>query len=321
MKTLAAKIRPYAGCIVAGGPHISALPSSLEGCVDAVITGYGEEGILKVIQGKRGRIHESVDINKFPLPNRVKLNFENYKLFTDELETATMITSRGCPHKCAFCASHERKVQFREPENVREEIQQLKLQGYQAVYILDENFGIKKNHLMKITDIFRKEKMRYRMEMRSRDVTEEVSKRLKETGCMYVSLGCESGDNKILKKTETGKTVEENKNAIQILNKYNIPVKGFFIIGLPGETNETARKTIEFSEEMRYQGLKHADFYTLTPFPGNAIWNNPEKYGIKILSKNFDAYLQKGCPLIETEHLSQKRIKELLEEARTRWKK
>ncbi|MDD5687514.1 MAG: radical SAM protein [Elusimicrobia bacterium] len=308
--------------IVAGGSHLSALPHSLDGIADAIVVGAGENGIVKVIkEGKTGIINEPFEINDYPVPNRGKLDYKDYKMYADGLLTATIITSRGCPFNCFFCASHERKVQFRNSENVRKEVKILKKQGYESIYILDENFVIKEKHFEKIIKIMKQEDMKYRMEMRADRVSEEIAEKLKQTGCRYVALGIESGDNEILKKINKGTTVEINRRAIEILGKRGIYVKGFFIIGLPGETEQSAGKTIEFAENMREKGLSSADFYALTPFPGSAIWDNPEKYGIKILDRNYDNYLQKGDPVIETEYLSNKKIKKLVDGARARWKK
>lgn len=313
--------------IMVGGAHVTAMPESFEGIADAIIIGNGEVGAVKAIKGMEGIIYEEVDINNISLPDREKLNQNDYSMYTydyetnRELRTATMMTSRGCPFNCVFCSNHEKKVQFRNPENIRQEIKKLKEQGYEAVYIFDENFLVRKEHFNEITNIFKEERIKYRVEMRSTDVNEEVIKKLKETGCISVALGIESGDDGILRKINKGTTVESNKKAVGLFSKYGVPVKGFFIIGLPGETEETAKKTIEFAEELRNKGLNFADFYALTPFPGSPVWNNPEEYGIKILSKNFDEYLQKGDPVIETEHLSKEKIKELIEEARARWQK
>jgi len=320
MERLAREIKQYTG-IVAGGAHVTALPDSLKDLADAVVLGYGERGILRVIEGARGIVKEPVGIDEFPSPDRTKLNPDDYSMWTNSLRTATIVSSRGCPNNCFFCASHVRKIQFRNPENIREEIIELKGQNYGAVYILDENFGVSKKHFDSVTLLLKKEEMKYRTEMVAKDITAEVARRLRDTGCMYVALGIESGDDEILRKANKKTTVEKNREAIEILGKYKIPVKGFFIIGLPGETEETARKTIEFAEEMRSRGLVSADFYALTPFPGSAIWENPGKYGIRILSKDFDTFLQKGEPVIETEHLSRERIKNLVYEARARWQK
>ena len=131
-----------------------------------------------------------------------------------------------------------------------------------------------------------------------------------------------TGDYLIVNKFSY-RTGKPERNSVLVFKYPNNPKKSFIkrVIGLPGETYETARKTIEFAEEMRNKGLTNADFYSLSPFPGSEIWKNPEKYNIKILSKNFDNYLQKGNPVIETEYLPIKKIEELLKEARTRWKK
>ena len=206
-------------------------------------------------------------------------------------------------------------------ENIKGEVRELKKQGYDAVYILDENFIIKKEHFDAVTQIMKEEEMKYRVEFRSSNVNESIAKKLKDTGCIYTAIGFESGDDEILKRVNKKTSVEKNRKAIEILGKYEIPVKGFFIIGLPGETEETARKTVAFSEEMKYKGLTSADFYSLTPFPGSPIWDDPEKYGIKILSRDFDSYLQKEDPVIETENLSRDKIKEIVEEGRNKWKK
>lgn len=321
IKKIAERIKQHTK-IVVGGAHVSAIPESFSSIADAVIVGYGEIGILKVIkEGRRGIIREPADINQFPMPERAKLDYRKYVMNIEGLKTATLITSRGCPFNCVFCASHERRVQFRNPESVREEVKELKREGYEAVYILDENFCIKSDHFNAITSLMKEEGMKYRIEMRTNDVTEDRAAKLKDTGCIYVALGLESGDNKILELANKKTSVEQNKRAIEIFHKYQIPVKGFFIIGLPGETEETARKTIEFAEEMRSTGLTDADFYALTPFPGSAIWENPEKYGIKILSRDFDSYMQTGEPVIETGGLSREKIKSLVVEARSRWQK
>lgn len=308
--------------MVAGGSHLSALPHSLDGIVDAIVIGAGENGVLQVIKGgKTGIINEPFEINDYPIPAREKLDYRNYKMYVDQLLTATIVTSRGCPFNCPFCASHERKVQFRNPENVKREINLLKKQGYESVYILDENFIIKEEHFGEIIKIMKQEDMKYRMEMRADRVNKEIAEKLKRSGCRYIALGIESGDNDILKRINKGTTVEINEKAIEILGKQGIYVKGFFIIGLPGETEQSAKKTIEFADKMRERGLSSADFYALTPFPGSPIWDNPGQYGIKILDRNFDNYLQKEDPVIETEYLSNTKIKVLVDGGRARWKK
>lgn len=307
--------------IIAGGAHVSVMPESLEGLATSTIMGYGEEAVLDALRGKEGIIKKHADINKFPIPDRDKVSQNDYSMFFNGLRMATIVTSRGCPFDCVFCANHERVVQFREPSNIREELKELKTRGYGAVYILDENFVVKKSHFETVVELMKEENMKYKVEMRTNDVTREIAEKMKETGCINVALGIESGNNEILRRANKRTSVEINQQAIEHFYRAGIPVKGFFIIGLPGETYETVRETINFAEKMRNRGLSEADFYALTPFPGSRIWNNPEKYGIKILSKDFDSYLQKDSPVIETENLSNEEIKILLDESREKWKK
>jgi radical SAM superfamily enzyme YgiQ (UPF0313 family) len=281
---------------------------------------YGERGILEALKGQTGIINSPSKFNDYPLPNRKKIDSKNYSLDIGGFNGTTMISSRGCPFGCVFCASHEKIVQFRTLESIERELNEINNLDYKAVYVLDENFLNDKSLYEKI-NLFNNQRIKYKIEGRTNNITPQLAESLRKTGCLEISLGIESGNDEILKRINKRTTVEENRRAIKILGKTGINVKGFFILGLPGETKETARETIRFAEEMKEVGLTSADFYVLTPFPGSEVWDNPEKFGIKILSRNFNEYLQKGDPVIETEKLNQEEIKELLIEARERWKK
>jgi len=319
MKEFSYKIKDYSKLIF-GGPHISAMPKSVEDIATSVVIGYGEKGILEALKGRTGIIHSPSQFNECPIPNRKKVNSKNYSLNIKGLNGTTMISSRGCPFGCVFCASHEKIVQFRNLESIEIELNEINNLGYKAVYVLDENFLNDKNLYEKIK-LFNNQDIKYKIEGRTNNITPKLAESLRKTGCLEISLGIESGNDEILKRINKRTTVEGNKKAIKILGETGVDVKGFFILGLPGETKETARETIRFAEEMKEKGLTSADFYVLTPFPGSEIWDSPEKFGIKILSRSFNEYLQKGDPVIETEKLNQEEIKELLIEARERWKK
>jgi radical SAM superfamily enzyme YgiQ (UPF0313 family) len=118
-------------------------------------------------------------------------------------------------------------------------------------------------------------------------------------------------------------TALQNAMAVGTIAKYGINVKGFFIIGLPGETEKTARKTIDLAKNLKKIGLKKADFYFLTPFPGTPIWNNPKKFAIEITNRDFTKYLEAGkgarCH-VQTRELSRERIEELVKIAREEFK-
>jgi radical SAM superfamily enzyme YgiQ (UPF0313 family) len=90
-------------------------------------------------------------------------------------------------------------------------------------------------------------------------------------------MGIESGSDKILKTINKGETVSDIKKAIYILKNKNIEVKGFFIVGLPGETQETIDETVAFLDEMN---LDDVDIKIYQPYPGTPIWENKDKYEI-----------------------------------------
>jgi radical SAM superfamily enzyme YgiQ (UPF0313 family) len=101
---------------------------------------------------------------------------------------------------------------------------------------------------------------------------------LANTGCVDMSIGIESGSDTILKNINKGENIATMKKAIQMVKDAGIRIKGFFIVGLPGESPKTLDETWKFLEEMQ---LDNADFKMFQPYPGTPIWNHREKYDIE----------------------------------------
>ena len=221
--------------------------------------------------------------------------------------------------ECAFCGKLERKVRFEPLSKVKEQIRQLE-EGFDAIYFLDDVFTLDGERMDKI---LRYSKLPKRVTTRADMINYAKIKSMAKHNVQMLSMGIESGDDEILKKSSKGITTHEVRRAIGTASECGIATKGFFIIGLPGETASTAYKTINFSLELRELGMETADFYYLTPFPGTPIWNNPEKFGITITDKDYTKYLVAGkgakC-YVRTEKLSSEHIEDLVEEARMRWK-
>jgi len=148
-------------------------------------------------------------------------------------------------------------------------------------------------------------------------------KLLHKTGCKLYCVGAESGSQKVLNAIRKGTKVERNLQIIQEANSIGLPVKVFFIIGLPGETEETVQETIDFIERC---GPGNYDCYSLIPYPDSDIYKDPEKFGIKIKSKDFGNYCViaghgEGRFVVETEELTTNEISKLYEEVRRTVKK
>ena len=320
MKRLAKEIRPYVGTIVAGGFHPTTLPESLNGDVDVIIKGEDESQLVNLIKNS----NEEFDINRYPIPDRNKLDSRKYNMNLLGLRITGMTTARGCPFSCAFCGNINKTVQFRDKKNIEEEVKQIKGLGYEAVYFYNESHTINKQHAFEVGEIMKRHKMKYRLETRANLIDEEISRMLSNTGCMMVALGIESGDDKVLDAINKKEHVDDYRRTVKMLSRDGIPTKGYFIMGLPQQDLTSALKSIELAKELKKEGMIMADFYMLTPFPGSPITANPEKYGVRILHHDYKKYLVAGKkigePVVETNWLSKEGIKSLVNRARIEWK-
>jgi radical SAM superfamily enzyme YgiQ (UPF0313 family) len=113
-----------------------------------------------------------------------------------------------------------------------------------------------------------------------------------DSGCFEAAIGIESGSQKILDIVNKGEKVELHMEAVKNCHKAGIRIKGFFIIGLPGENEESISKTAAFLEEAE---LDDVDFSVYSPFPGSYIYNNREKFDISF-QDDYEASWYKGKP-------------------------
>lgn len=303
--------------LIAGGYHATALPMSLTEYFDAVVVGEGEDA-FKLAQANDGIIRTTPpDLSTLSNPDT--MNLDNYNMQQSGKRTGTIITSRGCPYSCSFCGKLEDKVRYSPVQKVLEQVDYLRNAGFEAIYFTDDVFTLKKDRMKQIAE---GTLMPFRVTTRANLMDGYRADVLADTGCDWASFGIESGNDGILKKSNKGMTTKQNYKAVKLMGDRGIKTKGFFIIGLPGETEQTARQTIDFSKQLRDVGLTTADFYFLTPFPGTPIWRNPKSFGINILNHDFTKYLQAGkqarC-VIETEHLSSSQIEDLVNEAKSEW--
>lgn len=203
--------------------------------------------------------------------------FKNYPI-------APIIISRGCPFSCTYCAGpviSGRKIRYRSAEKVIEEIKILYHKyGIREIHIEDDNFtfnhdlvkdfcrGLKENNL-KIT-------WTCPNGVRLDTLTEELLLMMKEVGLYFISVGIESGSDKILKDMKKNLTKEKIREKIQLIRRCGLDVAGFFILGYPTETKKDILETINFAIEL---DLKRAGFFLFKPFPGVEITNELIKRG------------------------------------------
>ena len=123
--------------------------------------------------------------------------------------------------------------------------------------------------------------------LRADNVSHELVRMMKRSGCSYVCIGAESGNDNILARTNKKITTHNIEEAVKALKSEDITVELTFILGLPGETVESMQETLDFVEKVSpdfcWVGL-------LTPLPGSAIFNNPEEYDIQVLTRDWGKY-------------------------------
>lgn len=258
--------------VVLGGPH--ATKKCLADGFFSVVIGDGEPWGETPFLEKNIYNSKQKNIDTYPIIDRSLVN--GYEYYINGKLATSMVTARGCPYKCAFCCKTS-KPRFRSTENIIKEIKYLADIGYEALMFYDDTFILNKKRLFKICDFLEKRNIIWRCFVRGDLVTNEIASYMAKSGCVEVGMGIESGSDTILKNINKGETISDIKRAILILKDNNIRIKGFFIVGLPGESTKTIAETDNFLQEAK---LDDVDFTIFQPYPNSDIYNNKEKYDI-----------------------------------------
>ena len=296
---------------IAGGPHVTVFKEECLKIFDSLILGDGEELIIKSVNDfldnnlKKIYYQETpIDINIYPYPKRKWLpnstvshpgliSLKNKKGYENLLST-TVIFSRGCSHKCAFCYMPEvekyrpgPRLRFRKPELIEEEIEYLKKDyNIKAISLLDE-IGFPPNQRKAIPHIeaIGKTGIIWKTQGRAESVTGEIAKLLHDAGCVIMCLGAESVSQHSLDIIDKKICVEQTKNAVKLLKKNDIEVRLYMILGLPAEPEYIVEQTWSFIKEtdpdMVYLSI-------LTLRPGTEMYSNPQKYGFRWVNTDWN---------------------------------
>ncbi|OGX15648.1 MAG: hypothetical protein A2166_02640, partial [Omnitrophica WOR_2 bacterium RBG_13_41_10] len=293
--------------VIIGGPHASVLPELTlkETGADFIVVGEGEVTLLELISAiENNASSEAIpgvfslktknfikrefiqDLDTLPYPDWKQLDPRRYKKaphggLVKKFPVAPIITTRGCPYECTFCASPklwERSIRYRSPENIVSEIVYLvKNFGVKEIHFEDDNLTLKKEHAEKICRLLIEAKLKISWAapngIRADTVTEELLDLMKKSGCYFLAFGIESGNQGILNKIRKKTKLETIEKAISIANKKGIVTQGFFIFGLPGETKDSIRETIDFAKRIK---LDKAQFLLLDVLPGSQLWEDLE---------------------------------------------
>jgi radical SAM superfamily enzyme YgiQ (UPF0313 family) len=299
-----------------GGPHVTFCARETlteHPALDILVLGEGERTIVEVCRAvdtgadlvgvdgivfrNRAKICQTAardpiaDLDALPDPARGLLPLGRYRALGMPI---SLTTSRGCPFKCIFCVGRKMvgsRVRYRSPAKVVDEMQYLNSLSFHQINIADDLFTANRKHCLAVCDeiVKRRLDLKWTSFARVDTVSEEILAAMKAAGCSAVSFGVESGNSQILKTIQKGITREQVVEAVNMCRRTGVTAHASFILGLPGETPQTIRETLDFGEELKALGLSYG-FHLLAPFPGTEIRENRDRYGIRILSDDWSQY-------------------------------
>ncbi|MFX0027158.1 MAG: B12-binding domain-containing radical SAM protein [Candidatus Hermodarchaeota archaeon] len=336
--------------VILGGPHVSFLYEEIlqsQNSIDFICISESENSFLYLVEilkkiintdkkirnfesylqkikglafiNSRGKLiftgyPELIDIETTPLPARYKLeHIQHY------YRVANVIINRGCPFQCSFCSRQNlfRKVRIRSISSILSEIRDIiSFQNYYYINFYD-NINIDKDFFKKFCNMFIENniKIPWGCELRVDNITKEDARLLKTAGCELIATGIESASIEVLKKNFKYQNPNEVMEGIINLKKYLIPIQAYFVLGLPGETEETFYKTIDFIKSLPFDKNDTINYFVATPYPGSRLWEEGKIFNINIIENDFSKY---DCQhiIFETEDLDLNALQKLLKTAK-----
>lgn len=332
----AKKIRPQALCFM-GGPHATFDAENLLNDtpeLDLIVLGEGEATLAELVPRLRNpeawkdipglafRGKESLvftpkrplieDLDTLPLPARHLLPISRYQALGFPV---SIITSRGCPNGCIFCLGRKMvgaKVRHRSAPLVVDEIEGLLAMGFSYINIADDLFTANAQRVEAFCEEIRKRGLSFSWSVFSRvnTINAHLLRLMKAAGCVAVSFGIESGCPDMLKRVKKGITLDQAREAVAACRETGMRPHASFMVGLPGETEESLRLTQAFQDEL---GIE-SGYHFLCPFPGTTVREKIEDYDMEILTSDWRLY-DADSPVVRTKGLSPERMMAFVEES------
>jgi anaerobic magnesium-protoporphyrin IX monomethyl ester cyclase len=294
--------------LVVGGPLPSWSPQGFLGTFDVVAIGEGEQTIVelaecvaqrKPLEGVAGVAYRNGDrivtteprgfvrdLDSLTFPSRRLFDNEAYKeYYRDQFgyTTTSMITSRGCPFSCDFCSRpiFGSDTRVRSAGNIVDEVEEIAGLGYERVWFADDCFTLNSKHLIGVCEEMVRRRLRIGWECLSRVDTMdlEVASAMKRAGCIRVFFGIESGNDSVLGIMNKRITTAQAQNAVHVAKAAGLKVGAFFILGYPGETDQTVLDTTRFASALP---LDYLSFTMPYPIPGTPLYERVKGEGVSI---------------------------------------
>jgi len=300
--------------VVLGGPLATTHSEELlvASGADAVVVGEGERTIVELVgaieQGSSKKLIKGIvyqdggrvvahppreletDLDSIPHPARHLLDmgqysthhFQTFGIKVPKMKSTTMITSRGCPFLCSFCAKGigGLKWRARSPEDMVNEMQELRddydIRGF---VFNDDTFVVSRKRVLDFCTLLKEElpDVSWYCNGRVNLMDEEMIQAMAESGCAGLAYGIESGNQKILDSIHKQITLEQVEQITALTKKYGIHVTGYFMLGILGDTRQTIQETLDFAEKL---DLDFYGFGITSPIPGTEMYAQAVERGL-----------------------------------------
>lgn len=269
-------------------PHIQIMFDKEMAYKPSIVDGKVDFGGIRGITWRRGEeIVKNIprpfvaDLDDMPMPAHELLPLSTYKMPMMKGPFTFIVTSRGCTAGCTYCIKHvsyQYSVRLRSPEKIVEELWMLSKLGIHNIHMYADLFTVSRDQVVGMCKLIIEQGLKLKWTCNSRVdyVDEEMLNLMSQAGCWYISWGIESGNEQILKHARKGTYPERAFHSLTLAHKAGINNWGYFIIGLPGETELTIRDTIDFAKKLP---LDIALFHIAAPYPGTPFFFEVLKEG------------------------------------------
>jgi radical SAM superfamily enzyme YgiQ (UPF0313 family) len=272
---------------VVGGAHptVAVEEALSDPNIDIVIVGEGEKAFLKMVKEKIKKgvvISETVEnLDELPIPARHLVNMNWYLrrggvVFPEWLRATSVITSRGCPNSCHFCINSKhamfgKKVRYHSAEYVENEVEELVSRyGTEGIFFVDDNFVQNRTRLMDICKRIKRFDLKWTCLSRVDTLNRQVLETMKESGCVTVGFGVESGSQKVLDCLNKNVKVEKVVEAFNLCRNVGIKTWATIIIGSPEEQKQDIELTDRLLQQIKPDYL---EIFYLTPYRGTVLYD------------------------------------------------
>lgn len=259
-----------------------------------MLYGEPEEKIFEFLNGKIGVIGGGIvrDLNKLPIPLFEELPMEKY--VQERKKTWYSFLERGCGWgKCKFClmTASENILRMRKTEHIAKEMDRLKEYGIERVFFWGPELNVSEKRALNVAELMSQYPMEWECWARVDNVSEDMLKKLKQSGCFRISFGVENGDQAVLDSYNKGITVDQIRRAFKLSKKVGLDTIAFVVMGTPYETPETFKKTIKFLKEIKPSLIAPANY---RPFPNVELTKIAEERGL-IEKEPYQLMLNADC--------------------------